>query len=76
MHSAKGLEFEAVFIVDVNQGIIPTSKAVRNKEFEEERRVFYVAITRAKSVLGIYAATESLGCKIEPSMFLNEIIKE
>lgn len=73
MHSAKGLEFEAVFIVNVNQGILPTSKAVRNKDFEEERRVFYVALTRAKSVLGIYAITESLGCNVEPSMFFNEL---
>lgn len=74
MHSAKGLEFEAVFIVDVNQGVIPTSKAVRKEDFEEERRVLYVAVTRAKSVLGIYAVTESLGCKVEPSMFLNEMV--
>ena len=76
MHHAKGLEFEAVFIVDVNQGIIPSSRAVRNKDYEEERRVFYVAVTRAKSVLDIYAVTESLGSKIEPSMFLNEIINK
>src|SRR5699024_9216217 len=61
MHRAKGLEFEAVFILDVNQGIIPTSKAVRDKEFEEERRVLYVGITRAKRVLGVYGITESLG---------------
>lgn len=73
MHSAKGLEFEAVFIVDVNQGIIPTSKAVRNRDYEEERRVFYVAVTRAKKILGVYAVTESLGCRAEPSMFLNEM---
>ena len=76
MHGAKGLEFEVVFLVEVNQGIIPTSKAVRNRDFEEERRVFYVAVTRAKSILGIYAATESLGCRIEPSMFFNEIINK
>ncbi len=74
MHSAKGLEFEAVFIVDVNQGIIPTSKAVRNRDYEEERRVLYVAVTRAKKILGLYAVTENLGCRVEPSMFLNEVI--
>lgn len=73
MHSAKGLEFEAVFIVDVNQGIIPTSKAVRNRDYEEERRVFYVAVTRAKKILGVYAVTENLGCRVEPSMFLSEM---
>lgn len=74
MHSAKGLEFDAVFIVDVNQGIIPTSKAVRSRDYEEERRVFYVAVTRAKKMLGVYAVTENLGCRVEPSMFLNEVI--
>lgn len=74
MHSAKGLEFEAVFIVDANQGIIPTSKAVRNRDYEEERRAFYVAVTRAKKILGVYAVTENLGCRVEPSMFLNEMI--
>ena len=74
MHSAKGLEFETVFIVDANQGIIPTSKAVRNRDYEEERRAFYVAVTRAKKILGVYAVTENLGCRVEPSMFLNEMI--
>ena len=76
MHSAKGLEFESVFIVDVNQGIIPTTKAVRNRDYEEERRVFYVAVTRAKKILGVYAVTESLGCRAEPSMFIKEIINK
>lgn len=47
MHGSKGLEFKAVFIVDANQGIIPTSKALRERDFEEERRLFYVAMTRA-----------------------------
>ena len=37
MHGSKGLEFKAVFIVDANQGIIPTSKALRERNFEEER---------------------------------------
>lgn len=40
MHGSKGLEFKAVFIVDANQGIIPTSKALRERDFEEERRLF------------------------------------
>ena len=74
MHGAKGLEFEVVIIVDAIQGIIPTSKAVREREFEEERRLFYVAVTRAKSILCIYAVTKSLGCEVEPSMFINESI--
>ena len=75
MHSAKGLEFEIVIIVDVIQGIIPTSKAVREREFEEERRLFYVAVTRAKSILGIYTIEKSLGCEVDASMFINESIE-
>lgn len=75
MHSAKGLEFEAVFIPDVNQGVIPTSKAVIIQDFEEERRLFYVALTRAKRILGVYAVTENLGCEVQISMFIDEILK-
>ena len=62
MHGSKGLEFKAVFIVDANQGIIPTSKALRERDFEEERRLFYVAITRAIDYLNVYAVEERLGC--------------
>lgn len=74
MHGSKGLEFKAVFIVDANQGIIPTSKALRERDFEEERRLFYVAITRAIDYLNIYAVEERLGCPIEESMFVEEML--
>lgn len=74
MHGSKGLEFKAVFIVDVNQGIIPTSKALRERDFEEERRLFYVAITRAIDYLNVYAVEERLGCPIEVSMFVEEML--
>ena len=74
MHGSKGLEFKAVFIVDANQGIIPTSKALRQRDFEEERRLFYVAITRAIDYLNIYAVEERLGCPIEVSMFVEEML--
>lgn len=74
MHSSKGLEFKAVFIVDANQGIIPTSKALRERDFEEERRLFYVAITRAIDYLNIYAVEKRLGCPIEVSMFVEEML--
>lgn len=74
MHSSKGLEFKAVFIVDANQGIIPTSKALRERDFEEERRLFYVAMTRAIDYLNIYAVEERLGCPIEVSMFVEEML--
>lgn len=74
MHGSKGLEFKAVFIVDANQGIIPTSKALRERDFEEERRLFYVAITRAIDYLNVYAVEERLGWPIEVSMFVEEML--
>jgi len=48
MHAAKGLEFDYVFIMDVNEGNIPHRKAITYEEMEEERRLLYVSITRAK----------------------------
>lgn len=74
MHGSKGLEFKVVFILNANQGIVPTSRAIRGQDFEEERRVFYVAMTRAEKYLHIFLIGENLGFPVEPSMFLNEII--
>ncbi len=74
MHGAKGLEFNVVFIIDANQGIVPSSKAIREKDFEEERRVFYVAITRAAKILNIYGIREVLGCQVNMSMFVSEML--
>lgn len=48
MHASKGLEFENVFIISVNEGIVPTNKATTKEELEGERRLFYVGITRTK----------------------------
>ena len=45
MHSAKGLEFKAVYILDANEGVTPHGKAVLEDDIEEERRLFYVAMT-------------------------------
>ncbi|MBQ8519116.1 MAG: ATP-dependent helicase, partial [Agathobacter sp.] len=53
LHSAKGLEFKSVFIIDANQGITPYKKAVLDKDIEEERRLFYVGMTRAIDELTI-----------------------
>jgi DNA helicase-2/ATP-dependent DNA helicase PcrA len=53
MHASKGLEYEAIIIIDANEGIIPHWKADTEKELEEERRLFYVAMTRAKKYLFI-----------------------
>ncbi len=44
----KGLEYDNVYIIDVNEGIMPYKKAVLDNEVEEERRMFYVGMTRAK----------------------------
>lgn len=76
MHSAKGLEFRVVFIVDANQGIIPSSKSIREKDYEEERRVFYVAMTRTSEFLHIYGVAQRLGCEAKMSLFVNECMKK
>ncbi len=75
MHNSKGLEFRIVFIINANQGIIPSSRALRDRDFEEERRVFYVAMTRAKERLHIFCARNVLGCEAMRSMFVDEILE-
>jgi DNA helicase-2/ATP-dependent DNA helicase PcrA len=74
MHSSKGLEYKKVFIIDVNEGITPFRKAVVEADLEEERRMFYVALTRAKEELYIYSLEERLGKKIDISRFVGELI--
>lgn len=51
MHGSKGLEWKHVFIIDCVQGVCPSPKADTDEELEEERRLFYVAMTRAKEHL-------------------------
>jgi DNA helicase-2/ATP-dependent DNA helicase PcrA len=58
MHGAKGLEFEAVFLPDLNEGVIPGRNCREKEELEEERRLLYVAITRAVTFLYLYATKE------------------
>ena len=53
MHGAKGLEYEVVFVIESNEGVTPYKKAGTPEELEEERRLFYVAMTRAKKKLFI-----------------------
>ena len=53
MHAAKGLEFDTVFVIEANEGSCPYKKATADEEIEEERRLFYVAMTRAKRKLVI-----------------------
>ncbi|WP_331508183.1 ATP-dependent helicase [Lachnoclostridium edouardi] len=72
MHSAKGLEFKIVFILDANEGVTPHKKAVLEADLEEERRMFYVAATRAKERLHICSVKERYGKKQEMSRFVEE----
>ena len=51
LHSAKGLEFPVVFLVDAVEGNMPHRKAVMDADIQEERRLFYVGMTRAKDKL-------------------------
>lgn len=74
MHSAKGLEYKAVFLIDANEGVTPYQRAVLDEEIEEERRLFYVAVTRAKRWLNIYFVHERHSKKMEISRFVNEIL--
>ena len=78
VHMAKGLEFPVVFIVGLEDGIFPHSRSINDsKELEEERRLAYVAITRAEKILYV---THSMRRRVygeemaaEPSQFLNEM---
>ena len=72
MHSAKGLEFKSVFIIDANQGITPYKKAVLDKDLEEERRLFYVGMTRASHDLTICSVKELHNKESEISQFVLE----
>ena len=73
MHSSKGLEYEKVFILDAAEGIIPYKKAVLDEDLEEERRMFYVAMTRAKKELTICYAKKQFSHELKPSRFLREL---
>ena len=74
MHSAKGLEFEVVFVIGCVEGIIPHEKSKNHLEIEEERRLFYVALTRAKMLLYISIIENKYENKVLPSRFLNKLI--
>lgn len=78
IHTAKGLEFKHVFVCGINEGIFPSRRTVRQEQMEEERRLAYVAFTRAEE--GLYL-TEAEGWNFDrsfryPSRFLFNIAKE
>ena len=75
MHSAKGLEFEVVFVIGCIDGIIPHEKSKSTLHIEEERRLFYVALTRAKKILYISILKTKHDDIAKPSRFLEKLIK-
>jgi DNA helicase II / ATP-dependent DNA helicase PcrA len=80
IHSSKGLEFEACFLVCLEDHIVPHEKSLKESGLEEERRLMYVAMTRAKTYLTLSMARDrkKMGKQIKttPSRFLFEIPKE
>lgn len=76
IHSSKGLEYDNVFIIDLIDGEFPQKSILNSfdeKLLEEERRLFYVAMTRAKKRLFLYTIKERNNLPVEPSIFYNEL---
>ena len=72
LHGVKGLEFDKVYILNVNEGSMPYRKAVLEPAIEEERRLFYVGMTRARKQLTLCYVRQQYEKKREPSRFLKE----
>lgn len=75
MHSVKGLEFDIVFVASAVEGVVPYEKSITDEEIEEERRLFYVALTRAKKILFISIIKTRHDKEVKPTRFLNKFIK-
>ena len=77
LHAAKGLEFRYVFIVGVEDGVLPHEASIEEGRLDEERRLFYVGITRAKEALWLSHAREAQKwgdkLRLQPSRFLEEL---
>ena len=73
LHASKGMEYDRVWILDVNEGIIPYHKAVLDADLEEERRMLYVGMTRARKKLTLCSVRERYEKAASPSPFLEEI---
>jgi DNA helicase II / ATP-dependent DNA helicase PcrA len=79
LHAAKGLEWDAVFLVGMHDGTMPLSHAVSDQEIEEERRLLYVGMTRAREHLTVsWAAARTPGGRAgrKPSRFLQDLLPE
>ena len=74
MHGSKGLEYKIVLVMDVCEGIIPYNKAVLDEQIEEERRLFYVAMTRAKEKLYLLYPKQRYNKDTTRSRFIEEIL--
>lgn len=74
MHASKGLEFDTVFLPDVNKGKMPRGSKLTLEETEEERRLFYVAMTRAKRNLEICYVKGMKDHRLQPSVFLEPLL--
>ncbi|MCD8299605.1 MAG: ATP-dependent helicase, partial [Clostridiales bacterium] len=74
LHASKGLEFDTVFLVDACEGLTPYKKAVFDPDIEEERRLFYVGMTRARKRLYILHPNRIHNKDMQPSRFLKESI--
>ena len=77
IHNAKGLEYRGVFLIGMEEGIFPHSRSIEDNEIEEERRLAYVGMTRAKEKLALtHSTARSLFGRREynlPSRFLDEL---
>ena len=73
LHSAKGLEFDEVFLPDLNEGVLPSVKAAGAASIEEERRLLYVGMTRARERLTMTCVRERFEKAQEPSRFLSPL---
>ena len=76
LHAAKGLEFDAVWLIEAVEGQIPYKKAKTDRETEEERRLFYVGMTRAREQLTVCYTKSKNGKAAEPSRFVDELLED
>ena len=74
MHESKGLEFDNVYIPDLNIGLMPINRATGDGAIEEERRLLYVALTRAKRNLMLSYYETANGRETKASGFIDELI--